>query len=1008
MGEVKIFRASAGSGKTHRLTLEYLNLLSGDDRAYRRILAVTFTNKATDEMKRRVIEHLYKKSSQGDERASRLLKNILHDYSSFNISTIDRFFQQTLRAFAREIGKSTSYGVELNEDMVRALAIDKILFNLDTLDNNRLLNWILELSVQRIDSGKSWDIRSSINSTSSQLFKEAYRTAVKGEDINFLSKESIEEYSEIIASIISEYEKKMVEFGNKGVEILTKSELSPYDFANKKSSFAQRFRKLAEGDFSLSNLTFTEAGKGIEKWFSKSAIKDSPDLLIKGGVAESLSLGPLINEILDYEESYSRDYFTAINVSKNLYALGLMSDIQKSIQEVCEENGVMLLTETTELLNGIIDGSDTPFIFEKIGARTDHFMLDEFQDTSLMQWENFRPLLKNSLSSGYSNLIVGDEKQSIYRWRGSDWMLLNKRVFNQFSKEEINSSALLENWRSGKEIIEFINDFFPGAADACDNILDNNSNFETSVASIYSSVIQKIPKQNEDKRGYVELRFGTKSEANSDDSEDYQENEGSEDSVLNFVREKIEFLISNGSNLSDIAVLVRKNKEGAIVANHLINSGIKVISGDSLFIMSSSSVSSIISQLRYLSNPMDSVNNILARFSGLEQIADNEISSLPLYELCECLFETIPEETKRAESAYILAFLDKVKEFVKQNRSDLYSFLEWWNDSSDKLTIPAPDGEDAVRVMTIHKSKGLGFSSVIIPFSDFEFKGKQDILWCKPARAPFNRMPVVPVNMSEKLVNTHFSPDYEKECFLSVVDNLNLAYVAFTRAKDNLFIYVTEPSKQGKKAKGVGDILSSIYSERAIDKRLVIGDSVVTPDRDRYILTEREMPLLRTYDNSANLRLTLRSEEFFNDKENSRTRGVVIHSIMSKISTAEDVYGAVNEAAASGEIELRDKENTINYILQLVNSVEKFGWFSQNVTVMNEIGIILPGGEIYRPDRIVKGAEFAVIDFKTGKQRSNSHIKQIEKYTSSVREMGVKNVHGYLWYLDENIIEKVN
>ena len=393
MGEVKIFRASAGSGKTHRLTLEYLNLLSRDERAYRRILAVTFTNKATEEMKRRVIEHLHKKSSQGDERASKLLKNILHDYSSFNISTIDRFFQQTLRAFAREIGKSTSYGVELNEEMVRALAIDKILFNLDTSDDNRLLDWIMELSVQRIDSGKSWDIRSSINSTSSQLFKEAYRTAIMGEDLNLLSKESIEEYSGIIANIISEYEKKMVEFGERGVEILAKSELSPFDFSNKKSSFAQRFRKLVDGDFSLSNVTFIDAGKGTERWFSKSALKESPDLLVKGAKADSLSLRSLIKEIVDYEESCSRDYITAVTISKNLYALGLMSDIQKSIQDVCAENGVVLLAETTELLNGIIDGSDTPFIFEKIGARTDHFMLDEFQDTSLLQWENFRPLI---------------------------------------------------------------------------------------------------------------------------------------------------------------------------------------------------------------------------------------------------------------------------------------------------------------------------------------------------------------------------------------------------------------------------------------------------------------------------------------------------------------------------------------------------------------------------------------------------------------------------------------
>lgn len=1000
MGEVKIYRASAGSGKTHRLTQEYLKLLVGDERAYRRILAVTFTNKATEEMKSRVIEHLFKESSNKNEAeaesAFRLLKNILHDYSSFNISTIDRFFQQALRAFAKEIGKNTSYGVELNEDDILAQAVDKILFNLSTEDNERLLRWIMELSIQRIDSGKSWDVKSSIMGTANQLFKEAYKIAVKGEDNSFLNKDYIEEYSLTIQKVKVCYEKGIVELGKKGVEILKKADLSPDDFSGILKSFAQRFRRLVMGDFSPSNATFIKASESSDKWFSKDAVKANPELITKGRVAESLFLDVLLRDIIKYEEANLKDYATADVISKNLYALGMMSDIQQSIKEVSEENGVVLLSETTELLNDIIDGSDTPFIFEKIGARTDHFMLDEFQDTSLMQWENFRPLLMNSLSSGYSNLIVGDEKQSIYRWRGSDWMLLNKTIFSDFREDEINYSSLSENWRSGKEVIDFINDFFPNAALACDKILGIDTPSDTSATSIYSSVKQTIPISKASKKGFVEVKIST------------SDGEELTDAPLVYVREKIEMLLKGGAKLKDIAVLVRKNTEGASIAEFLIDSGIKVISGDSLFLNSSTSVSSIIAQLKYFSNPQDDLNNILARFSGLNLESNKEVSTLPLYEMCESLADALPEEIKIAESAYIIAFLDKVKEYIKLYRADLSAFIQWWNDNSKSLAIPAPDGEDAVRVMTIHKSKGLGFPTVIVPFTDFGFKGMSDIIWCKPKTAPFNRMPVVPINKAEILLATHFGEDLLRENFLRVIDNLNLAYVAFTRAKDNLFIFIDSPVKPVKEAKGVGDILNEIYKDKVnSDGVYSYGDSAVINASEELPFAEKKMPLFTSYDNSDNLRLTLRSEEFFNDEESSRARGVVIHSIMSRIRTIEDIDSAVKAAISSGELESNDEEQTIDYFNDLLMSVDKYGWFSKDIKVMNELEIILQGGIIYRPDRVVEGNEISVIDFKTGKLKSKSHEKQIMRYVTSIREMGYENVGGYLWYLDEKLVEKV-
>ena len=996
MGKINIYRASAGSGKTHRLTQEYLKLLKGDDRAYRKILAVTFTNKATEEMKRRVIEYLYKESSNGDSSASRLLKYILHDYSAFNISTIDKFFQQTLRAFAREIGKNTSYGVELNHEIILSQAIDRILFNLDTQENKRLLEWIMELSVQRIDSGKNWDVKSTIINSASQLFKEAYKIAVKGEGKGFFNKDQIAEYSSEIRQITVRYEEALRGFAKRGSQILKESNLTPSDFSGKGKSFAHRFKKILDGDYSVSKPTFTNAASGYDVWFTKSSLKDNPGLADKGRVAERLLLGELINSILDYEELNYRNYSTACVIKDNLYALGLMTDIQECVNTITAENGVMLISETSELLNDIIDGSDTPFIFEKIGSRTDHFMLDEFQDTSLMQWENFRPLLINSLSSGYSNLIVGDEKQSIYRFRGSDWTLLNKTVFDDFRNDEINYTPLVENWRSGKQIVDFINEFFPFAVKSCDNLLDTDPESKESVSSIYSSVEQGLPESRKSKRGYVKIKIVT------NDSEDPK------DEALSFVKESIDSVVEKGGLLRDIAVLVRKNTEGSLVAEYLIDAGIKVISGDSLFLTSASSVSTIISQLIYFSNPLDAVNNIFAKFSGLDLSKGSDISSLPLYEMCESLADMLPEDIKKSESAYIISFMDQVKDYIRSNRADLASFLDWWSSNSGKLTVPAPEGDEAVRIMTIHKSKGLGFSTVIVPFTEFEFKGKPDIMWCKPQTAPFNKMPLVPVYKSDILEETHFRDDLKRENFLRVVDSMNLTYVAFTRAKDNLFICVEEPASSSKSVKGAGDIVFSYFASKLNEKSvLIFGESVVIPDVDRKPVSMHLIPMFKSHDNSDNLRLTLRSEEFFNKEEISRARGVVIHSILSKIKTAKDIEMAVKNAVSIGELEKSDENQVINYFSKLIKSVEKYNWFTHETSVMTEQEIIIPGGKIYRPDRIINSDEISIVDFKTGKLKTKSHQAQIERYAASLKQMTVKKIRSYLWYLDVGEIIEV-
>jgi len=1002
MGKVKLYKASAGSGKTHQLTEEYLRLLGEDNHAYRRILAVTFTNKATEEMKRRIVEVLFRRSKD-DPRAGSILTNILHDYSQFNISTIDKFFQQALRAFAREIGKNSSYSVELDQDMILLQAIDQLILNLDKEENAPVLEWLLNLSYEKIEAGENWDVKSDVFSTAKQLFREAYKLAVKESGDSITDKKSITEYNQILKNILNVYEDSMRGFGRSAISLMKSHGLSPDDFSYGKASFASRFAKLAAGDCSLSNDRFITATNDTTKWFSKDTVKNNPALVAKAENAIDAGLLSLMSSVTELEEEKYTDFVTAQAIYPNLFTLGILSDIDNSIKEVSRENGIVLISETTELLNKIIDGSDTPFIYEKMGTRLDHFMLDEFQDTSVLQWENFRPLVMNSLASGYDNLIVGDVKQSIYRWRGSDWSLLNSNVYTDLGTDSISERELTENWRSAREIIDFNNDFFPYAAEQCDIVAAPSEEMEKNnftVSKIYSGVEQHLPVEREAKQGYVEIRF-------------FEEEKGAEETwkqkALSQVPQQIDSLIESGQSLKDIAILVRSNAEGAMVAEYLISKDYKVISEESLFLRSSESVSKIISTLRYYCKPGDSINNTIAEFSDISLESKKQVARLPLYEMCEAIAGELGEEIRKGESVYILAFLDTVLEFVKNNRSDLSAFLEWWDEKGTGKSVPAPEGQDAVRVMTIHKSKGLGIGSVIIPFFTLDFsRADGGIMWCKPQIEPFNTLPLVPVVRRSFLTQTHFSSAWKEEYMRNIVDNINLAYVAFTRAIDNLIVFAPANKSNGVNNSRISNFLYSKYEGEMNEKMQVIFGKMSRkfPTRDEHS-SEINIPGFTTTDPSERLKLSLRAGEFFSESQKARKRGVVIHSVLSRIYSHNDIALSVKESVSSGELLKEDEEGTVAMLSELVESVKFRGWFEGKSGVYNELEIIEPGGTISRPDRVIVSDKTSVIDFKTGKQRSSSHSRQIARYMELMREMNFPEVKGYIWYLEDNFIEEV-
>ena len=1071
--KLHIYRASAGSGKTHRLTAEYLSLLLRNSSAYRHILAVTFTNKATDEMKTRIIQELAKlaKGEKSDytsrltrehklseenirNKAKETLTNILHDYSAFSVSTIDRFFQQTMRAFTREIGLGGGYNVELDTDKVLSEAIDSLLFDLEKSENKQLLSWLIRFSEEKVENGDTWNIRNDIHSLSSEIFKETYKaySAQVREDIG--NKELMDDYKKTLSSTLRSFETESQRIGEKALNIIARSDLSIEDFKGGTRSPFKHFMKWANGEIEEPTKVFRSLRNDLSNWCAVKApghIRNK----IEGIYADGLN--DCVDEIVNLYEN-SQDYQSAYEINRYFFTLGILGDIDKKICEIASESNIMLISDTTELLNKIIQGNDAPFIYEKVGLRINHYMIDEFQDTSRMQWENFRPLLQESLGNGNVNYIVGDVKQSIYRWRNSDWRLLDEQLDADFPPERINHETLDTNWRSACNVIDFNNAVFTKGARLLQGVYNavlpesdsRHGKFSERILKAYADLYQETPASRLDNKGHVKVEFVDTAE------HDWQSY------VLEQLPEQIEHLQDKGYNLRDIAILVRTKKEGAEVANRLLeykntHPGSKyrydIISDEALYLNSSRSVKLIIGLLKYLHNTEDHSLKAIALFeyfkyekrlnveealheyfsagSDFPEAVSKEldrIKRLSLYEMIEEIYALFFSAMEENEQIYIQSFLDQALDFTSRQSSDLDAFLKWWDETGINKTIYTPDGQDAIRIMTIHKSKGLGFNVVLIPFCNWEIDHKlSTILWCHPQKAPFNKLRLVPVKYSQKLKNTIFKNEHLEERLNAFVDNFNILYVAFTRAKNELIAYCPKPKKNE-----INNIASLLWNcitstemhdpcqegQEIIDLKefhdgkndvMEIGEvSHVGQKHDESSSVEEiSIDILPSTSFEEKLRLSLKNKYFFTDK-GKRDYGVLMHEIVSKIKTLTDVDLALDSFYRSGDITASQKDEMETLIKSYLANPVISEWYSGNYKILNEVQILLPDGKRMRPDRVMlKDNEVVVIDYKFGEKKDNKYIRQIKYYKDCISKMGFVNIKGYICYVKQNDITEV-
>ena len=1073
-----VYKASAGSGKTFTLAVQYIRQLIEDPYSYRRILAVTFTNKATTEMKERILSQLYGiatslKSSDGylkeimktsdksvDEirrAADTALKNIIHDYSRFRIETIDSFFQSVMRNLARELELGANMTIELNNGDVLSDAVDSMIEKLDRMSPT--LYWLLEYIEERIADDKRWNVSSEIKGFGRNIFDEAY--IEKGVTLREKLKDT---------KFIPQYRKKLQEkresildtmkgFSEHFQEILKANGLNPTDLKNGARGIASYFNKIASGKLSddVRNATVEKCLEGAENWTTKTSQYKSTII--------SLADQVLIQILNDAENTRmaSNKVLNSCDMSlRYLNNLQLLMRIDSEVREQNLNHNRFLLSDTNALLHSIIREGDASFVYEKIGTTIDTVMIDEFQDTSRMQWENFHLLLEESLAQKESSMIVGDIKQSIYRWRNGDWKIL--AGLDKDRSFRLNSKTLDTNWRSEANIIAFNNDIFTSACMVLNERYKADEGEDcTQLLDAYSDVRQNTSKET--KEGYIKLSLLKNSEEHP-----YA------DTTMELLAEEVDSLVKKGIRVNDIAILVRKNKSIPAIADYFDkNTPYRVVSDEAFRLDASLAVCMLIDGLRYISEPTDRIacarlavayqKEILKKDVDYNTVLLNsvedylpaefrlmlpEMSLMPLYELLEKLFVIFRMDMIEEQDAYLCAFYDAVTEYMQNNSSELTSFLTYWNETLYAKTIPS--GEiSGIRILSIHKSKGLEYHTVLLPFCDWKMENETNnhMLWCKINEAdadkePFCELDLTPVNYSSAMAESYFSDSYREERLQLWVDNLNLLYVAFTRACKNLIVWCKDEKK---------DTVSRLLRE-SIDcmKDIKMTCNMVELDEEEEESEESDEPIVYEYgeicisgekkksdstnrlvavpeavnvkieslETEIDFKQSNRSADFIrgdeDEEENLRSQyirqGQLLHTLFASIDTREDLPSAIERLLFEGVIESAEKAEEISEIAERALSLEEVkGWYSGEWTLYNECSIIYNDEQgkmqTRRPDRVMmKDDEVVVVDFKFGKKKPE-YSTQVREYMFLLSEMGYTGIKGYIWYVYSGELENV-
>jgi ATP-dependent exoDNAse (exonuclease V) beta subunit len=1046
----KIYNASAGSGKTFTLVKEYISriLTSKNEAYYQHLLAITFTNKAVAEMKKRILENLVSFTSVESVKdppemlvqiaetlelsfeeirlqSAKIVKHLLHHYASFSVETIDSFNHRLIRTFARDLRLTANFEVSLDTPILLAEAVDQLIHKAG--EDPKITKVLLDYALAKTDDDKSWDISKDIVSASGILFNE--NESIHVAKLKKKTLDDFDRFKKQLQNRKEEVSEKILKITGETVKLIVESGLEHTDFT--RSSFPNYLVKLANGDFSVKFISVWHSNFGEKPLYTGATLKKTPD------IANTIDeLTSTFVENFNATKALIFEFRLFESILKSINPLSVINLVQREVDVIKGEKNILPISEFNALINNEIKNQPVPFIYERLGEKYRHFFIDEFQDTSQLQWENLTPLISNAISQFESNgtqgslLLAGDAKQSIYRWRGGlpeQFMDLcgNYSPFPSSHKKVLN---LETNYRSRRNIIDFNNQFFT---------FISNYFGEDIHRKLYE--IGNKQEFNNKQGGFIRLTFIEKANK-KDQSEIYAER------ILDTIKE----LKTKGFEENDICILTRNRKDGITIGSYLMANEISIISAETLLLQSSKLVQCLLDTLKLSMYPeneeakvnlLDFLHDYLSLtidkhsfFSSFLKITLEEfverlteykitldfklLQSYALYESCEYIIRQF--QLHNRADAYLFSFMDFVFEFEQSPLANKISFFENWERKKDKISIPANEGTKAVQLMTIHKAKGLEFPVVLFPFADLNiYDARLDSIWYPlSAELGFN-FDEAHIKYKQEL------SDYsdlgatiynEHQCKLEL-DNLNLLYVTLTRAAEELYIFAEKPTVPRNNIpqsynQFFGEFLKSLGKWNETKSIYEFGNPIQSHVKEvKESIVQATPSYIAISPNDHKLKIVA-SNAAITETESQKaiSEGNLLHDIMAQVHSKEDVapiFDAIRERAiiSSEEIALLNSK-----ILSIVEHPLLGAYFKESCNVLNEREIITASGLLLRPDRLNfnENDSVTIIDYKTGEPNYH-HEGQINSYASALEEMGKRISERLLVYInqEEIVINKV-
>lgn len=1050
----KVYKSSAGSGKTFTLVKEFLKLClkSNDVFGFARILAITFTNKATFEMKERIMRALKElsldlpsaqllKSILLEEtsltaedlkhKAHQILTAILHNYADFGISTIDRFTHRVIRTFSKDLELSPVFRVELDEKALLIEVIDELV---DAIGRDEeLTELILKFTFFRMDEEKAWKVDRELLEFAQRILQERampYLSELRKLDSTDFEK-ALSQYDELTST----FEKELVRIGDVSSALIKQHGIQKESFAGN-SKLSVYFENLAKGE--LTKITPSNQLQGnIDKgnWYAGKCAADQ-----KGAIdAIKEDLLKYFNEIQELRETKYAEYITASEIKKTIHSLSLLNQIERKLSAYKKQEKVLNISDFNRIIADVVIHEPMPFIYERLGDRYRHIMIDEFQDTSVLQFTNLLPLVEDALAKGHENLIVGDAKQAIYRFRGGeveqfaempdyvphyteDSDIYQERMLSL--KRQYNENTLNYNFRSSVEVVQFNNDFF--------TYVKNWPNVSPKIKSIFNQHEQLL--LSDKKRGYVEISFST-------GKGKQEKRDAFEAKVLQSIQESI----ADGYSLKDIAILFRKKEHAENMASFLTEAKLSIISSEALKLENDMEVNFLINLSKWIYFPeihlvqkelieyffyreqlTGSLDENLEKYTrsatGISKLFESvgivfsaeAIKLKSLHEFYESLIRTF--SLNEVYSLYIQTFQDTVLDFAKTIKGTIPQFLEWWEEHKAEVALDIPDELDAITLMTIHKSKGLEFPIVIFPYADqkIEYSGamRKDYLWTKTPENETQPLPYALVEFTKRLADSQLNEVYREELEKKQIDLINVVYVAFTRAVDRLYIHTEESTRKSSEL-NLPDLLKGFVNANQLEERegrFCIGNAIKKEDTDAVAVSSEDPDTIHLEYLSRPWNSKIRiSESAHREWEQGEQvqYGILLHEVLGAIHDKKEVEAVLENYVLDGVLSKEQAADFQSKINSLLNKPFIELYFNKSNACRREASILSNEGKLLRPDRVVYlNDKVVVIDYKTG-EKNEAHHQQVNKYIHALKGTTNQPVEGCILYTETEELVRV-